>query len=70
MKVAAYDYATNSRFYQNAQKLVQEMSGSSYEDLIGEEMVTDSASASALADRCMEEAHRLFDSTANWNLWT
>lgn len=67
LKVAAYDYAANSRFYQNAQKLVQEMSGADYEDLIGEEMVTDSASASALADRCMEEAHRLFDSTANWN---
>merc|ERR1719198_2156922 len=67
LKVAAYDYAANSRFYQNAQKLVQEMSGANYEDLIGEEMVTDSASASALADRCMEEAHRLFDSTANWN---
>lgn len=67
LRVAAYDYAANSRFYQNAQKLVEEMSGSSYEDLIGEEMVTDSASASALADRCMEEAHRLFDSTANWN---
>ena len=28
------------------------------EDLIAEEMVTDSASASALADRCMEEAER------------
>merc|ERR1719198_2104226 len=67
LKVAAYDYAANSRFYQNAQKLVQEMSGANYEDLIGEEMVTDSASASALADRCMKEAHRLFDSTANWN---
>jgi hypothetical protein len=36
------------------------------EDLIGEEMVTDNLSASLLADRCMAEAHRLFDSKAAW----
>jgi len=36
------------------------------EHLIGEEMVTDDLSASLLADRCMDEANRLFYSTANW----
>lgn len=36
------------------------------EHLIAEEMVTDDESASALADRCMEEANRLFWSKANW----
>lgn len=36
------------------------------EDLIAEEMVTDDASASALADRCIAEAKRLFKSKANW----
>ena len=36
------------------------------EHLIDEEMVTDNESASALADRCMEEANRLFFSKANW----
>jgi len=36
------------------------------EHLIGEEMVTDDESASRLADRCVAEAHRLFESTANW----
>ena len=34
------------------------------EHLIGEEMVTDDLSASLLADRCMEEARRLFNSKA------
>ena len=34
------------------------------EHLIGEEMVTDDLSASLLADRCMEEAKRLFNSKA------
>ena len=34
------------------------------EHLIGEEMVTDDLSASLLADRCMEEAKRLFYSKA------
>jgi hypothetical protein len=41
-------------------------SGSMTEHLIGEEMVTDDMSASLLADRCMAEAHRLFESKANW----
>lgn len=41
-------------------------SGLDLEHLIGEEMVTDDESASRLADRCMAEAHRLFDSSANW----
>jgi hypothetical protein len=36
------------------------------EHLIGEEMVTDSRSASLLADRCVAEANRLFYSKANW----
>lgn len=40
--------------------------GLDYEDLIAEEMVTDDASASALADRCIAEARRLFASKANW----
>jgi len=36
------------------------------EHLIGEEMVTDDASASFLADRCITEAERLFTSTEGW----
>ena len=36
------------------------------EHLIDEEMVTDDISASALADRCIVEANRLFNSKANW----
>jgi hypothetical protein len=36
------------------------------EHLIDEEMVTDDLSASLLADRCMDEAKRLFTSKANW----
>lgn len=36
------------------------------EHLIAEEMVTDDLSASLLADRCMAEAKRLFESKANW----
>ena len=36
------------------------------EHLIPEEMVTDDASASDLADRCMAEAERLFFSKADW----
>jgi hypothetical protein len=36
------------------------------EHLIDEEMVTDDMSASLLADRCIAEAKRLFDSKANW----
>ena len=38
----------------------------SLEHLIEEEMVTDDASASALADSCMAEAERLFYSKADW----
>ncbi|CAM9510483.1 unnamed protein product, partial [Phaeothamnion confervicola] len=37
------------------------------EDLIGEEMVTDDASASRLADQCIAEALRLFDSPTGWS---
>ena len=40
--------------------------GAPMEHLIGEEMVTDDVSASLLADRCMAEAHRLFNSKAGW----
>lgn len=36
------------------------------EHLIGEEMVNDDASASALADRCIQEAERLFASDEGW----
>lgn len=36
------------------------------EHLIAEEMVSDDMSASLLADRCIEEAKRLFKSKANW----
>lgn len=36
------------------------------EHLIAEEMVTDDLSASLLADRCISEAKRLFNSKANW----
>lgn len=66
LKVAAYDYATNSKYYQDTRAEVDKLEGADFEDLIGEEMVTDDASASELADRCMKEAHRLFDSKANW----
>jgi hypothetical protein len=40
--------------------------GALTEHLIDEEMVTDDLSASLLADRCMAEAHRLFNSKAAW----
>ena len=40
--------------------------GAPQENLIAEEMVTDEATASKLADRCMAEAHRLFNSKAGW----
>ena len=40
--------------------------GMATEHLIDEEMVVDDLSASLLADRCIEEAHRLFNSKANW----
>jgi hypothetical protein len=43
---------------------VQSAESQMVEHLIGEEMVTDDESASALADRCMAEAYRLFDSDA------
>jgi len=42
------------------------VAGAATEHLIDEEMVTDDVSASALADRCMEEANRLFYSKAAW----
>lgn len=47
-------------------KISPSKEGLDYEDLIGEEMVLDDSSASLLADRCMAEAYRLFDSKANW----
>ena len=40
--------------------------GAPTENLIDEVMVTDDASASELADRCMAEAYRLFNSKAGW----
>ena len=40
--------------------------GKTTEHLIGEEMVTNNEEASALADRCIAEAERLFVSEANW----
>ena len=40
--------------------------GAATEELISEEMVTDDLSASKLADRCMSEANRLFNSKAAW----
>lgn len=40
--------------------------GAPTEELISEEMVTDDMSASKLADRCMSEANRLFNSKAAW----
>lgn len=55
-----------SKYAELSQKLVEANTGASTEDLIAEEMVVDDLSASLLADRCMEEAHRLFDSKANW----
>jgi hypothetical protein len=66
LSVAAYDYAANSRYYQDTRSEVEKLEGADFEDLIGEEMVMDDESASELADRCMKEAHRLFDSKANW----
>lgn len=42
------------------------LSTSTTEHLIGEEMVTDDASASALADSCILEAERLFASDEGW----
>lgn len=55
-----------SKYMELSRKQVEETVGAATEDLIAEEMVTDDLSASKLADRCMEEAHRLFDSKANW----
>jgi len=60
------DYATESKYFQNTRSEVDATVGQDFEELIAEEMVTDDESASALADRCMAEAHRLFDSKANW----
>lgn len=42
------------------------LSTATTEHLIGEEMVNDDASASALADRCIAEAERLFASDEGW----
>lgn len=42
------------------------LSTSTTEHLIGEEMVNDDASASALADKCILEAERLFASDEGW----
>lgn len=42
------------------------LSTSTTEHLIGEEMVDDDVSASALADRCIAEAERLFASDEGW----
>lgn len=42
------------------------LSTSTSEHLIGEEMVEDDASASALADKCIAEAERLFASEEGW----
>jgi len=55
-----------SRYFEASRGAVQSSVNDGTEDLIAEEMVTDNVSASRLADRCMEEAHRLFDSKANW----
>lgn len=44
----------------------EETVGLDREHLIDEEMVIDDLSASRLADRCMAEAKRLFNSKANW----
>jgi len=57
---------SSSRYFEASRQALETSSGSATEDLIAEEMVTDDMSASLLADRCMEEAHRLFDSKANW----
>ncbi|CAM9964641.1 unnamed protein product, partial [Hapterophycus canaliculatus] len=42
------------------------LSTSTSEHLIGEEMVKDDATASALADKCIAEAERLFSSDEGW----
>lgn len=44
----------------------QPLSTDTHEHLIGEEMVNDDASASALADKCILEAERLFASEEGW----
>ena len=55
-----------SKYFESSRQALESTMGASTEHLIAEEMVTDDMSASLLADRCMEEAHRLFDSKANW----
>ena len=42
LSVAAYDYAANSRYYQDTRSEVEKLEGADFEDLIGEEMVMDS----------------------------
>lgn len=44
----------------------QPLSTATSEHLIGEEMVNDDATASALADKCILEAERLFSSDEGW----
>lgn len=54
-------YVTPPEQYEN-----QPLSTATHEHLIGEEMVKDDASASALADKCIAEAERLFSSDEGW----
>ncbi len=54
-------YVTPPEQYEN-----QPLSTATHEHLIGEEMVKDDASASALADKCIAEAERLFASEEGW----
>lgn len=54
-------FVTPPETYEN-----QPLSTATHEHLIGEEMVNDDASASALADKCIAEAERLFASEEGW----
>jgi len=65
-RLSPLSIALNPRYTEVSRHQVEQSVGADTEDLIAEEMVTDEESASALADRCMEEAHRLFESKANW----
>jgi hypothetical protein len=66
--VATYDNSLwqDSEYFKSTREAVETDAGSATEHLIGEELVTNEEEASALADRCMAEAHRLFDSKAAW----
>jgi hypothetical protein len=66
LNVAAFDYARDSKYFQETREVVAKEVGAATEHLIGEELVDTDEEASALADRCMAEAHRLFDSKADW----